>query len=864
MFYKLHDRHRRLSALEQEILRLKPLLLMQPYSTSLLKQSIASQHQSTKVHDKGKRRDVDPTPSKTGMLDSIPEENNDYHSHSPKKFDADSYPYGYQYKPEESSSSTLLSSSVPPQNSFPFLFEGPSAPSPSSQRRKSKDHSSNNKSKKQKQQRVTSISSDAYTEHVLLAAQKIGRKRAAYVTGLQKLADREKELLVREQEQILSKKEQERLEKERLERLASGTSSTAYYRASSSTSPRRGASRSGSTASSLKTPKRGGHPTFGVGTTNNANPGGVNTPTPSNYVFVNTVTPLSKCAAGHSPGTITTTPSRAPVVLGSGMRSTHVNLPSNPPTPLDSLVDAARMMGENGDSPIGRRRPLEEPESPTAKRRRVSTDKPVVNRSTSRFGRVKSALDVLADQAAAVNEPGPAAMVQPGGKGKSRARGQDTQPISTSTRSRGRAKSARLPTHRRSESPTGTSSTGRGLAKAVQGRQSRSAVPGPRVIARPSATPSQYPFASPKVARVGPVVGWGNRPDLDDEDEEDEDEEEEDSDSQSISIPHDGYDNQYTGPEEQDLRTRGVDDFAGPHARLFEAEGNVEQATVAPETTKIHPRTSLVMNDGPSTESAARTTLQELPSQESTRPQSPSFSRHISRDRSQEHVPATHSSSNQLVTPKSDHQVDHNEEGAGPDDDIQAEHDEDEDAEGEEEGTESEAEVGTRAPPSRSRSPPPPDPPPPGSDGGTGPDEGHDPDADAEGEMDVDDNGTPGGSAMISSLYQSRTGHQKDVLVFLEVLHCSFRVVPANICYFMPAIYSMIQLLTLSNHCLPFVSTISHDLAISCTMPWRTHKFEEGIESLRSGLREGDSHISYAVCNSEPFVNHSPFCSHSS
>lgn len=836
LFYKLHDRHRRLSTLEQEILRLKPLLLMQPYSTTLLKQSIASQHQLVKVHDKGKRREVDPTPSKLG---AIPEENNDYHSHSPKKFDTDVYPYGYQYKPEESSSSTLPSSSAPPQSSFPFLFEGPSAPSPSSQRRKSKDHSSNNKSKRQKQQRVTSTSSDAYAEHVLLAAQRIGRKRAAYVTGLQKLADREKELLVREQEQIQGKKEQERLEKERLERLASGTSGTAYYRSSTSSSPQRGASRS----SSLKTPKRGGYPTFGVGPTNNANPGGVNTPTPSTYVFVNT--PMPKCSVSHSPGTTTTTPSRAPVVLGSRMRSTHMNLPSNPPTPLDSLVDAARMMGENADSPIGRRRPLEEPESPTAKRRRVSVDKLVVNRSTSRVDRVRSALDVLADQAAAVNEPGPAAIVQPGGKGKSRAKGPDTQPISKSTRSRGNTKSRRLPTRRRSESPTGTSSTGRGLAEAVRGRQSRSAVPGPRVIARPMATP----FASPKVARVGPVVGWGNRSDLDDGDE---DEEEEDSDSQSISIPHDGYDSkQNAGPEEQDSRPRDVDDFAGSHARSFGVKGDVEQATVATpssETTKIHPRTSLVTSDGPSTESAARTTLQELPSQEYTRSQPRPPSRHISRERSQEHAPATHSSSNQLLTPKSDYQVDHNEEGAaGPEDDIQAEHDEDEDAEGEEEDTENEAEIGTRSPHSRSRSPPPPDPPPPGPDGGTGPDEGHDPDADAEGEMDVDESGAQGGNAVISSLYQSRTGHQKDVLLFLEILHCSFRVVPANICYFMPAIYSMIQLLTLSNHCLPFVSKISHDFAISCTMPWRTHKFEEGIESLRSGLREGDSHISYAV-----------------
>jgi len=64
---------------------------------------------------------------------------------------------------------------------------------------------------------MTRISSDAYMEHILLAVKKIGRKRAAHVTGVVQHAEREKEVLVQEQEQIRAQKVQERLEQEQLE-----------------------------------------------------------------------------------------------------------------------------------------------------------------------------------------------------------------------------------------------------------------------------------------------------------------------------------------------------------------------------------------------------------------------------------------------------------------------------------------------------------------------------------------------------------------------------------------------------------------------------------------------------------------------
>ena len=103
---------------------------------------------------------------------------------------------------------------------------------------------------------MTPISSDAYTEHLLLAAKKIGRKRAAHVA---QHAECEKEVLAQEQEQIRAQKVQERLERERLERLASSTSRMAYYRPTtdlSHSSPQQGGTPRSAPLPQLKIPKR--------------------------------------------------------------------------------------------------------------------------------------------------------------------------------------------------------------------------------------------------------------------------------------------------------------------------------------------------------------------------------------------------------------------------------------------------------------------------------------------------------------------------------------------------------------------------------------------------------------------------------
>ena len=103
---------------------------------------------------------------------------------------------------------------------------------------------------------MTPISSDAYTEHLLLAAKKIGQKRAAHVA---QHAECEKEVLAQEQEQIRAQKVQERLERERLERLASSTSRMAYYRLTtdlSHSSPQQGGTPRSAPLPQLKIPKR--------------------------------------------------------------------------------------------------------------------------------------------------------------------------------------------------------------------------------------------------------------------------------------------------------------------------------------------------------------------------------------------------------------------------------------------------------------------------------------------------------------------------------------------------------------------------------------------------------------------------------
>ncbi|KDR84420.1 hypothetical protein GALMADRAFT_712251 [Galerina marginata CBS 339.88] len=377
---KLQDAHRRLSSLESELMRLKPMLLMQPYSTSR--------------PDKGKGREVD-TRSQLGQ---IPEETETKDVQGKSQY----YAHNYQAPPKITVNSPATASTS----------KAGSTTQPSQhQSRRSKDRGS--KSKRQ----VHPLSSDAYTEHMLLAAKRIGRKRAATVAGIIQHAEREKAALAQEQEQLRLQKEQDKLEQDRQERVANG-SFGAYYRTpadGSTSSPQRGAPRSGPSAP--RTPKRTGihYSNLSAGPSTSTNPIPINLDSPLVYVNVNpaasqTGSPWAGSGVMGTPGQIRSALNRE---TGRGSQKAGT---SNPPTPLASLLDAALMMDDEGRGGIkprgktnGKGRALEEPESPMPKRRKISSaGKQAASGSNmgNSLNRVKSALDVLADQAAAaVVEP---------------------------------------------------------------------------------------------------------------------------------------------------------------------------------------------------------------------------------------------------------------------------------------------------------------------------------------------------------------------------------------------------------------------------------------------------------------------------
>ncbi|KAK0234791.1 hypothetical protein EDD85DRAFT_888628 [Armillaria nabsnona] len=200
------------------------------------------------------------------------------------------------------------------------------------------------RAKETKPSQPTTLSSDARTEHILLAARKIGRERATVVSSVTQ-AERQRDIA----------REQERLEKERARPVAS----TSHYRRDTGvTSPR--------------TPKRGNVAPTASGSNHYLHVAGsprggyLYSPSPGAGLYQHLLTPQAR-QVGRPPN-------QSPA--GSS---------KNPPTPLDSLVDVALNMAEDSP-PSRRRRRATSPESPSQKRRR-----------TSGF----SALDVLADQAAA-------------------------------------------------------------------------------------------------------------------------------------------------------------------------------------------------------------------------------------------------------------------------------------------------------------------------------------------------------------------------------------------------------------------------------------------------------------------------------
>lgn len=774
-------------------MRLKPMLLMQPFSTSRI---------GTQRQDKGKGREVD---ART-YLGTIPE--------GRELNEPTNRPYPYTQHP----------ASRPSINSpGPSSSRNIATPQPSPQRRP-KDRPSKSHGKRS-HHNMTPISSDAYTEHLLLAAKKIGRKRAAHVAGIVQLAEREKEVLAQEQEQIRAQKAQERLERERLERLASGTSGMAYYRPTtdlSHPSPQRGGAPRSAPLAQPKTPKRASI----------AYPILQSPATPLVFVHQSGTTPGA--SATHFPGVgVMGTPNQ----LGAALNLTSGRpTQSNPSTPFNSLLDAARSMLDesvaSGSKTTpgrtnGKGRMLEEPESPVPKRRKVSA----TGKSGGALDRVKSALDVLADQAAAaVNEPDRsdrrpsvvAANVK--GKGKAKetqehdregqddvvpptapevaastsARGRSKSSIGTTTRTRGNSGSQAAPTPSTSSRPARQSTRKRGGTpdSSVPPTSTRGSA---RVRGRSRGSNTTKPRSSGSGRVISPGEGSTPRviaaaPGYSPLDE-----------AMALSVSaQSSTAAQLENPrseehaQQQHRLSPGIvrDSNSDPRLSLRPVAGwgrNGQSVSADSSSNSVQLRPALD-DDG----SALR------PSQEHISPiQPPHASESKSGNHSSSHPTQDPGISRVFVeeTLTNGHSYDEPPtttanprpsdpsagvtipgEEATPITDADAEADEDPDAEGEQEEEDEDEEDGDsenlpRNPPSRSRSPPPPDPPLPGPDDRPPPDmdDEHDADADAEGDMEFEENGElPSGSMSSASrkaVQMERTVCQSEYLHTLPWFH---------------------------------------------------------------------------------------------
>ncbi|KXN88983.1 hypothetical protein AN958_06445 [Leucoagaricus sp. SymC.cos] len=417
---KLQDSHSRFSALEHELSKLKPLLLMQPSfpsTTSLSERTVVVQPSLESSPSKVKPK-ADPPP--------VEEQRQTDSSTSSKE----------PLTTPKPNSSTHLSGATPSQPRFeyyrrhlqsrsflsPLTSRFPSTPTPTrsifSAMRTPSTHLHSSKKSRSKHKKYLSsnlppLTADARTEHLLLAARKIGRERANEISGLMRHIEKEKEELMRESEQ-------ERMDRERSHRTTAGnTGGNAYYRKdlidlASTAGP--------SIASAMpKTPKRGttgGQPTAHFLTPTLMTPrSDIHPPTnqiPSSFVFVGTPAVTSyQTSATSTPQPVG---HAAPAAQSATKTPTAPSSSTSHPTPLASLLSAAKsMMDDESNETITtsnsrRRTVLEPPESPIPKRRKVGNGTLVNGRGsvdmlrvtpTPGSDRVRSALDVLADQAAA-------------------------------------------------------------------------------------------------------------------------------------------------------------------------------------------------------------------------------------------------------------------------------------------------------------------------------------------------------------------------------------------------------------------------------------------------------------------------------
>jgi hypothetical protein len=394
--------------LESELNKLKPILLMKPYPKGDNHANIQSSKHAPGRSKKSKEtmEEINDEVAE-GSGKSNPPTASASTSDIYKRRDAlDQHPYPYSHSypahPRHTTVAQVSQQQPLPVASSSRILQPPPNLNPSSA-------SDPPRRVRSKRRIIPPLSSDARTEHLLLAARKIGRERASVVSGLEQYADKEKAKWVRDQEQQRLNREAERLEKERLERLASGNAGASYYRRdvefasptqkqTSNTPKRSGMSHYAPIITGIRPPRKSVSQTTFVFVGNSGEAvGGAETATPSD------ATP--RCDQEEGPNQ----------EAGDG-----------PPTPMDSLLSAARSMMDEGGKINGRRRAgaLEHPDIPAPKKRRVAGSK-----GPSR-GRAKSALDVLADQAAAANEAGSSSASAPRAGGKrasAKAKGKEKE-----------------------------------------------------------------------------------------------------------------------------------------------------------------------------------------------------------------------------------------------------------------------------------------------------------------------------------------------------------------------------------------------------------------------------------------------------
>ncbi|KAL0581500.1 hypothetical protein V5O48_000558 [Marasmius crinis-equi] len=524
-----HETHARLSALEGELYRLKPMLLMHPqpsyntlssnssYLASLPYPSATGAVALKESRDRISRKKKKEKEAKALKAAEEANESSTVRGSGSRTGAANQQPVA---GPSSSSTSNITQSGSSlfqdtQRSSAPSIYQH-LLRKPSAQPDGNSTTTPTQKSKRSKSpKRYSTISSDARSEHFVLAARRLGRERATIVSGLiSAKAERDQEKHKQAKDQIDR------------ERQAAGF--TGYYRNPPPTSATANNGKKGKGKAASAAPKPTAYtypsPPRPTGNTSPASPIPVsnNTTSPSTpkrastgsipnvqlfqhagspaYMFVPTpgllrypqlqtppgaprmpgvvsplanssaaladsvhksaVPPASSSAPSATGPSQASPPTREPVqprrqgrknhdrdstaaslasAINQSMDTNNSSGPSQPKTPLASLLSAAQSMMEEGkpkeqaNGKSGKRKATgaaTQPESPTSKRRKTqSSSNAAAGGSTRGLGkRVRSALDVLADQAAAFSHDDQAPQAGTGkGKGKAKEASTDAE-----------------------------------------------------------------------------------------------------------------------------------------------------------------------------------------------------------------------------------------------------------------------------------------------------------------------------------------------------------------------------------------------------------------------------------------------------